>query len=110
MNIFPKMLKVYMYLKYIEDIDFFGVRSIFISSNEHQKLYFHEWRTPNAVFSRVAKPRVKIPLLVFMSDIKINLTTEKIKFGLNVEKINLFQSVSRHHRKVIFLVFTDTYS
>ena len=22
--------------------DFFGVRSIFISSNEHQKLYFHD--------------------------------------------------------------------
>ena len=35
---------------------FFGVRSIFISPNEHKKL---------AVFSRVAKPRVKIPLLVF---------------------------------------------
>ena len=30
-----------------------------------------------AVFSRVAKPRVKIPLLVFMSEIKINLTPEK---------------------------------
>ena len=49
-----------------------------------------------AVFSRVAKPRVKIPLLVFMSEIKINLTPEKC------EKINLFQSVSRHHRKLIF--------
>ena len=79
-----------MYLKYIEDIDFFGVRSIFISSNEHQKLYFHEWRTPKAVFSRVAKPRVKIPLLVFMSETKINLTPEKIKFCLNVEKLTYF--------------------
>ena len=53
--------------------DFFGVRSIFISSNEHQK----------AVFARVAKPRVKIPLLVFMSEIKINLTPEKIKFSVS---------------------------
>ena len=33
-----------------------------------------------AVFSRVASPRVKIPLLVFMSEKKINLTPEKIKF------------------------------
>ena len=43
--------------------DFFGVRSIFISSYEHQKL--------------------KIPLLVFMSEIKINLTPEKIKFSVS---------------------------
>ena len=38
--------------------------------------YFTEW-TPKAVFSRVAKPQVKIPLLVFMSEIKINLTPKK---------------------------------
>ena len=29
----------------IEDFDFFGVRSIFISPNEQQKQYFHEWRS-----------------------------------------------------------------
>ena len=39
---------------------FFGVRSIFISPNEHQM------------------PRVKITLLVFKSEIKINLTYRKI--------------------------------
>ena len=77
---------------------FFGVRSIFISSNEHPKLYFHEWR-------------VKIPLWVFMSEIKINLTRKKINFlflsCFYVEKNNLFQSVSRHHRKLtFFLVIT----
>ena len=44
--------------------------------------YFTE-RTPKAVFSRVASPRVKIPLLVFMSEIKINLTLEKIKFSVS---------------------------
>ena len=32
------------------------------------------------VFSRVAKPRVKIPLLVFMSEIKIDLTLKKSNF------------------------------
>ena len=31
-------------MKETENLIFFGVRSIFISSNEHQKLYFHEWR------------------------------------------------------------------
>ena len=25
--------------------DFFSVRSIFISPNEHQKLYFHSWQS-----------------------------------------------------------------
>ena len=54
---------------------------------------------------------MKIPLLVFMSEIKINLTPEKSNLlflsCLNVEKINLFQSVSRHHRKLtFFLVIT----
>ena len=32
------------------------------------------------VFSRVAEPRVKIPLLVFMSEIKIDLTLKKSNF------------------------------
>ena len=70
---------------------FFGVRSIFISPNEDQSCIF---------------TRVKIPLLVFMSEIKINLTPEKIKFSvsfmLKCGKIfDLYQSVSRHHRKLI---------
>ena len=37
-------------IKYRGYLIFFGVRSIFISPNGHQKLYFH------------ASPRVKIPL------------------------------------------------
>ena len=41
--------------------------------------YFTEWTT-KAVFSRVAKPRVKIPLLVFMSEIKNNLSLKKSNF------------------------------
>ena len=36
-----------------------------------------------AVFSRVALPLMKIPLLVFMSEIKINLSSEKIKFSVS---------------------------
>ena len=43
--------------------DFFSVRSFFISPNE-----------------RVAKPRVKIPLLVFMSEIKNDLSLKKSNF------------------------------
>ena len=49
---------------------------------------------------------VKIPLLVFMSEIKINHTPEKIKFSVSFmlicRKNNLFQSVNRHHRKLFF--------
>ena len=41
--------------------------------------YFTEW-TPKVVFSRVAEPRVKILLLVFMSEIKIDLTLKKSNF------------------------------
>ena len=33
-------------------------------------------RTPHAVFSRVAQPRGKIPVLVFMSEKKIELTVK----------------------------------
>ena len=46
--------------------DFFSVRSIFISPNERQKQYFNE-------------PRVKILLLVFMSEIKNDLSLKKSK-------------------------------
>ena len=35
---------------------------------------------PKAVFSRLTKPRVKIPLLVVMSGIKIDLTLEQSHF------------------------------
>ena len=47
----------------------------------HSKIdfYFTEW-TPKVVFSRVAEPRVKILLLVFMSEIKIDLTLKKSNF------------------------------
>ena len=41
------------------------MRSIFISPNE---------------LSRVAKPRVKMPLLEFMSEIKIDLTLKRANF------------------------------
>ena len=41
--------------------------------------YFTEW-TPKVVFSRVAEPRVKILLLVFMSEIKIDLTLKMSNF------------------------------
>ena len=44
----------------------FGERSIFISPNNTK-----------SIFSRVAEPRVKILLLVFMSEIKIDLTLKK---------------------------------
>ena len=45
--------------------DFFSIRAIFISPNEQQKQYFHEWR---------------IPLLVFMSEIKNDLSLKKSNF------------------------------
>ena len=41
--------------------------------------YFTEW-TPKVVFSRVVEPQVKIPLLVIMSEIKIDLTLKKSNF------------------------------
>ena len=42
-------------------------------------IYFTEW-TPKVVFSRVAEPRVKLLLLVFMSEIKIDLILKKSNF------------------------------
>ena len=42
-------------------VDFFSVRSIFISLNEHQKVF--------AICTRM-----KMPLLVFMTEIKIDFT------------------------------------
>ena len=50
--------------------DFFSERSVFISPNEHQ----------NAVFLRVAKCGVKIPLLVLMSEIRSNLILKESDF------------------------------
>ena len=55
---------------------FFSVRSNFIITEG----------TPKAVFSRVAiatKPRVKIQVFVFMSEIKFDLTLKKIKFSVS---------------------------
>ena len=53
--------------------DFFSVRLNFISPNEHQMQYFHEWR----------QPQVKIQALVFMSEIKFLHYTEKVKFSVS---------------------------
>ena len=52
--------------------DFFSVRSIFISPNEQK----------NSIFTsgEVAKPRVKIPLLVFLSEIRNALSLKKSNF------------------------------
>ena len=49
-------------MKIYRIFDFFSVRLVFISPNEHQK---------QKVFSFVVEPQVKIPLLVFMSEMKI---------------------------------------
>ena len=52
---------------------FVSVISNFISPNEHQNQYFHEWR----------QQRVKIQVLVFMSEIKFELTLKKIKISVS---------------------------
>ena len=52
---------------------FFSVRSNFISPNEHQMRYFQEWRYP----------RVKIQVLVFMREIKFDISLKKIKFSVS---------------------------
>ena len=52
--------------------DFVSVRSNFVSLNEHQKQYFHEWRYP----------RVKIQVFVFMSEIKSDVILTKILFSV----------------------------
>ena len=50
------------------------MRSNFISPNGHQKHYFHEW----------LPPLVKIQVLVFMNEIKFDLTLKKkIKFSVS---------------------------
>ena len=64
------------YLNYsmaLRIFDFFSVRSIFILLNV----------TTKAVFSQVAKPPVKIPPLVFMSEIKEPSFTEKVKCSIS---------------------------
>ena len=58
------------HLHYIQDIWLFRCKIGF---------YFTEW-TPKVVFSRVAEPRVKILLLVVMSEIKIDLPLKKSNF------------------------------
>ena len=42
----------------------------------------------------MAKPRVKIQLLVFMSEIKINLTSEKIKFSDSFTEIREYGKIT----------------
>ena len=53
--------------------DFFSVRLIFVSPNEHQQQYF----------LRVAKSRLKIPFLVFMNDIKMDHSLKKSTFSFS---------------------------
>ena len=82
---------------------------IFISPNEDQKLYFHEWRS---------QPLVTIQLLVFMSEIIINITPKKNQIFCffyakmwrkltfsdrqpSLQKTNFFQVITR----VSFMVF-----
>ena len=76
---------------YIEDIWFFRCKIDF---------YYTEW-TPKAVFSRV-------PLLVFMSEIKINLHRKNQVFCFFYAKMpkknNLFQCVSHDYRKLTFFL------
>ena len=46
----------------------------------HCKIYFNFTEcTSKVVYSQVTKSRVKISLLVFMSEIKMNLTLKKVK-------------------------------
>ena len=56
-------------IRYTEDIWFLQCKI---------KFYFTEW-TPKAVFSWVAYTRGKIPLLLFVSEIKFDLTLKKKK-------------------------------
>ena len=76
--------------------DFFSVRSIF---------YFTEWTLKVVLYP----PLVKIPLLVFMSEINIELTMKKSNFlflfCFKIEKLSLLQCVSNHDRETAsFLV------
>ena len=52
---------------------------------------------------QVAQPRVKILLLVFMSEIKIDLILKKSNFlflyALKLQLLSLFQCVSNHDRE-----------
>ena len=51
----------------------------YLTFSVYDRILFHD-RTTKAVFSRVAKPRVKIPLLVFMCEIKNDLSLKKSNF------------------------------
>ena len=59
--------------------------------------------TKSGIFTKASSENTTF---VFMSEMKINLTPEKIKFSvsfmLKCGKIDVFQSVSRHHRKLTF--------
>ena len=53
--------------------DFFTVRLNFISPNEHQMQYFHEWR----------KSPVEIQVLGFMSEIKFDLALNEKGYNMS---------------------------
>ena len=87
------------HIRQIEDIWLFQCKIDF---------YFTEW-TPKVIFSRVAEPRVKILLLVFMSEIKIYLTLKKPNFlfllCFKIAIIKFIQCVSNQDRETAsFLV------
>ena len=64
--------------------DFFS--SIFVSPNEHQQQFF----------SRVEEPRAKVPFLVFMGEIKIDLTPKKLFFFLLCYKMAKIMLIPMH--------------
>ena len=85
---------------YVIYIDFFiycfSARSNFISPNEHQKRYFHWWHSHERKYHfwcswgkknlKIISPnvaatvKIHIPLLMFMTEIKFDLTLKKSNF------------------------------
>ena len=69
--------------------------------------------TPKVVFSRVAEPRVKILLLVFLSEIKLDLTLIKSNFlflscfKIAIIKFILMRQLSRQRNSFLSSRFTS---
>ena len=69
--------------------------------------------TPKVVFSRVAEPRVKILLLVFLSEIKLDLTLIKSNFlflscfKIAIIKFILIRQQSRQRNSFLSSRFTS---
>ena len=69
--------------------------------------------TPKVVFSRVAEPRVKILLLVFLSEIKLDLTLIKSNFlflscfKIAIIKFILMRQQSRQRNSFLSSRFTS---